>query len=171
MAAPTDPVATEVIPGRVWLGSAQAVADGTTLSSLGITHILCCAAEFADQPYPSSNITRHTLPLLDAAGIRAARSKGLKIPSPKAHAAEIVEGARIVLSWLEAFPGARILVHCAEGRSRSACVIVALHLLREGGQGNASKELLRLQRLRPSVRPLGGLQRLIEMAVAATIVY
>ena len=115
-------LAHEVLPG-VWLGGISAACDVAWLDAKHISSIVNCTNDEAPVPYPPCRLI-HCVPLEDS-------------PDP-AYAPLAVTLLRRGASAVAASTrdGQHVLVHCRQGRSRSAAVLAAALVL--GGVGGRS---------------------------------
>jgi len=75
-------------------------------------------------------------------------TRAMTLPTAK----QLVEGVRHIEEQLEANPGHRVLVHCQDGRTRSAMLILAWYMSRADNEASSPMELvLRIKAQRPSV--------------------
>jgi atypical dual specificity phosphatase len=137
----------DLITETIAIGNHVEAGDAELLASLGITGLLCLAADRM-RAAPPAGIEKDSWPLLDGAG----------------NTRSDLEGALRKLERL-ASRHTRVLVHCNAGRSRS-CALVALFLARREKLAFAVA-LARVAARRPSmgVAPalLDSLESLVEL--------
>jgi protein-tyrosine phosphatase len=104
---PAPPV-SEIIP-RLYIGDLSFAESASSLSSLGITHILSAMRGNVDIS-ASSRVKRLQIPLDDL---------------PFAELAGHLPDTTSFIREAMAHPDARVLVHCVQGVSRSASVVAA----------------------------------------------
>ena len=101
------PVMSEIVENKLFLSSAMVAGDKPKLQSYGITHILNLAGDTVGQPFPG-NFKYLSLRVKDA------KSEDLLTLFPSCF--DFIESGMRGSS--------RILVHCVEGVSRSATVVI-----------------------------------------------
>ncbi len=133
--------ADEVFP-RVFVGSAMAASDLTALKRRGIDAVLSVGTKFDERMY------------VDAAHIvkahRVVRAKDL----PEQNLIQFMNASNAWLREQLARPEARVLVHCQQGKSRSASIAVAYLVAQHGFSVDAA--LATLKARRPLVSPNRG---------------
>ncbi|PIA26076.1 hypothetical protein AQUCO_10000030v1 [Aquilegia coerulea] len=106
-----------LITGNLFIGGALAARSVYTLQHLGITHILClCSNEIgqSDSQYPDLFVYKN-FSIFD--------NEDTKISNLFEEASDFIDSVEYL--------GVRVLVHCFEGKSRSATVVLAYLMLRK----------------------------------------
>ena len=93
---------------NLWITPGDVARDYDILREYQITHILNCAEEEPNR-YPKKNVTVIHIPLTDDEDENAMN--------------QIVQGAQILAVWMNT--GAKTIVHCKAGISRSVTVVLA----------------------------------------------
>jgi protein-tyrosine phosphatase len=133
-----DDDVTEVLPGQLYQGSLLSL-EPATLQRLGITHIVNAAAnELKPRVYTHASIAHCNLKLEDSEGAHL-----FNMP------VNLIDAYRFIDKALA--EGGRVLVHCAQGKSRSSSV--TLFYLIKSRQQHVDVALAELQALRPIVKP------------------
>jgi protein-tyrosine phosphatase len=107
------------ITDQIWVGSYGEVCNDQFLDERNITHILCCAEEFALRagfPY-SSNRIGYKIPLVDD-------------KADKNTTGSFLEGASKLNDWIS--DGKNVFVHCFAGMSRSVSVVITYFMVYKG---------------------------------------
>jgi len=107
------------ITDQIWVGSYGEVCNDPFLDERNITHILCCAEEFALRagfPY-SSNRIGYKIPLVDD-------------KADENTMASFLEGASKLNDWIS--DGKNVFVHCFAGMSRSVSVVITYFMVYKG---------------------------------------
>ena len=129
-----DAVACEVVP-RLHIGSVGSAYSRTSLTAAGITHVLCVAANIEPK---HSDIVAHM-----CIAVRDAPEEALSERFDECFA--FIDGA------MSASPTNRVLVHCFQGKSRSATVVTGYLMRTRGLAFTAALALLR--KARPVAQP------------------
>ncbi|KAJ9134318.1 hypothetical protein NKR23_g10275 [Pleurostoma richardsiae] len=137
-----DNTAAQILP-YLYLGSRSSAAPENALAS-GITHIVSIGCRPAGGGHAS--ISYHRISLRD--------NPTEDLHTPARLVAEIIRNAKAKHT------GARVLVHCVAGVSRSAAV-VASYLVEEEGL-SLREALALLIRMRPAVRPNDGFLKQLQ---------
>ncbi|KII88276.1 hypothetical protein PLICRDRAFT_111351 [Plicaturopsis crispa FD-325 SS-3] len=104
-----NPAASEIIP-RLYISDLSIAEDASHLASLGITHVLSAMRGTVAVPSAELRLRCTQVPLEDF---------------PFAELADHLPGTTAFLRDALRDPNARVLVHCAQGISRSASVVAA----------------------------------------------
>lgn len=146
-----EPVVNEIVPG-VYLADLAAAESSKLLGELGITHVLSAMRGSVALP-PSFAST-------DVGGQPSHLQVGLE-DNPFAELAEhLPETTAFLKSALATGPNARVLVHCVQGVSRSASVVVG-YLVAEQGLPPA-RALALVKARHPGADPNFGFVRQLE---------
>ena len=165
--------ASQIIPGQVWLGGVFNASDRRQLAELGITHVVCMAAECSnrfEQPKTAAQEgegggEEEDRELSGAAEAALGRT-ALTYWRPSEDlwdepTAEITPHILPALAFIDKARAeqqqARVLVHCVEGVSRSASVVVAL-LMRDR-KLSFDDALKVVQEKRPKAKPNPAFER------------
>lgn len=118
------------ITDQIWLGGSDSTGDASRLRSLGIRHILNCAEDLNDRLGWSDGFTTFHCGMRDGSN------------NPR-----LYHAAASILGAIVEDKSNKVVVHCHEGRSRSAFVI-ALHLVERGmfSDTHAAEEFLKAKR-------------------------
>lgn len=127
---------------RLFLGGALAANAAHTLKALGVTHVLNCTDDLEDAHVGSFEY--HRLPAKDVA------EENLSVH---------FESANAFIAGALSDPANSVLVHCFEGKSRSA-TIVAQYLM-ESTRANLSDTLKGMKAAHPDTKPNEGFMRLL----------
>ena len=130
------------VGNRLFLGGALAANAAHTLKALGVTHVLNCTDDLEDAHVGSFEY--HRLPAKDVA------EENLSVH---------FEGANAFIRGALSDPANSVLVHCFEGKSRSA-TIVAQYLM-ESTRANLSDTLKGMKAAHPDTKPNEGFMRLL----------
>ena len=125
------------------LGGALAANALHTLKALGVTQVLNCTDDLADA-HP------------DAFSFSRVAAKDVKEENLSAH---FDDASAFISEALESDPNAAVLVHCFEGKSRSA-TIVAQHIVRTTRR-SLRETLDELKRAHPDAKPNEGFVKLL----------
>lgn len=140
-------------PGALYLGGFKAAMDSQLLSRLGVTHVVTAAQDLgamwpqwpaAQARNADAGIASLELPWDDAAGQRLERAELART------GAFIAEGRGA---------GGAVLVHCAQGRSRSTVAVLAYLLgmhCEHGGVGSVEEALAFVRERRLMAQPNPG---------------
>jgi len=134
---------SEILEGSLFLGSALAVERQERLDNLGITHVV----SVIDRRVAVPARQEHLWCRID--------------DDPSEDLAPVMREALPFVADAVA-GGGRVLVHCEQGRSRSASVVIA-HLMCARGWG-AQEALRAVQRQRPAVQPNAGFMEQLRRA-------
>jgi atypical dual specificity phosphatase len=129
-----DAAAREVVP-RIYIGSIGSAYSRDSLTASGITHVLCVAANI--EPKHSDIVAHMCISVRDA-------------PEEKL-IDRFDECFAFIDDALSASPTHRVLVHCFQGKSRSATVVTAYLMRSRAIDFSASLALLR--EVRPAAQP------------------
>jgi len=133
-----DDDVTEVLPGQLYQGSLLSI-EPATLERLGITHLVNAAAhELKPPPYTHATIERCNLALEDSVGAHL-----FNMP------VNLIDAYRFIRDALAS--GGRVLVFCAQGKSRSTSVVL-FYMIKTHNQ-HVDTSLANLRLLRPIVKP------------------
>jgi predicted secreted protein len=108
-------VCSEVIDGFMWLGSDLVARDEAMLTKIGITHVVNCAADYSENYFESSGVKYKSYHLKDH--VRE------DISCVFYDAINFIAEARS--------QGGKVYVHCVQGISRSATIILAYKIFSE----------------------------------------
>uniref|UniRef100_A0A7G3AB27 Putative dual specificity protein phosphatase 19 isoform x1 n=1 Tax=Lutzomyia longipalpis TaxID=7200 RepID=A0A7G3AB27_LUTLO len=135
-----DPEAAEILPGKLFLGSQDAV-DVERLLRLGVTHVLSVGIECPILLPPS--IEKHHIACLDV---------------PEYPLYQLVREARVFINV--ARETGSVLVHCNAGISRSVAIVVGYLILEEKIPLAEAMEMVR--RKRPGAKPNDGFMKQLQ---------
>ncbi|KAI0362603.1 phosphatases II [Trametes cingulata] len=150
--APSTPSAlqtlppTEIVP-RLYVGDLCAAESPQVLTTLGITHVL--SAMSGHVALPSASALSHLPPHQSL--------QRLQLPLQDSPFSELAAFLPRATAWIAAAlrdPGARVLVHCAQGVSRSASVAAAFLIAHYGCSPEQAVQLV--QSKRPIAQPNPG---------------
>lgn len=139
-------VCSEVIPGALFISSYQVASDEEALNASNITHIVNTAADVCDNCFPDKF---HYLTYY----LKDANSEDITVLLYR------------TMEWVhEAInKGGRVLVHCREGVSRSATIVIAYLMWRFSLSFEAAHE--RIRQKRPICNPNTGFTcQLLQLA-------
>eukprot|EP00931_Biecheleriopsis_adriatica_P115703 TRINITY_DN91468_c0_g1_i1.p1 TRINITY_DN91468_c0_g1~~TRINITY_DN91468_c0_g1_i1.p1 ORF type:complete len:801 (-),score=129.95 TRINITY_DN91468_c0_g1_i1:10-2412(-) len=139
-------VCSEVVPNALFISSYQVASDEEALSKRGITHIVNTAADICDSCFPE-------------------RFHYLTYYLKDANTEEISLLFYKTLEWIQEAigKGGRVLVHCREGVSRSATMVIAYLMWRFQLSFEAAHEQIR--QVRPICNPNTGFTcQLLQLA-------
>jgi atypical dual specificity phosphatase len=145
------PVASPVIPGRLFLSDFLTAADAPTLKRLKVTHVL----SVLETPPTFSNISKRPL-------------KTLHVDIGDSIGDDILSRLPETTQWITeamAEEDSVVLVHCMMGVSRSATVVCAY--LMASQHLSAANALARVRAVRGIVRPNPAFARQLEAYAAA----
>ena len=147
-----DATPAEVCEG-VWLGSVGAAAHGDALRARGVTHVL--------------TVCDGVPPLDDdeEGGVKFTRATRAVRDAPDAPIEETFDFCFDFIADAVASGGA-VLVHCFQGKSRSA-TICAMYMMRAFG-ASYDDAMTRIRAVRPCARPNSGFERRLR-ALEATL--
>lgn len=124
------PQATEIIP-RVYLSDLGTAQSRATLAALGITHVVSVMHGSVDLPYDVFARTMQ-VPIADM---------------PFADLLPHLENtSKFIQDALASSPNARVLVHCAKGRSRSSSVVAGFLIASRGYSVGQAIEFIQSRR-------------------------
>lgn len=147
-----EPVVNEIVPG-VYLADLAAAESGPLLTRLGITHVLSAMRGSVALP--------PTLARTDAAGGAAHLQVALEDNPFAELAAHLPATTAFLKDALKSSGGnARVLVHCVQGVSRSASVVVG-YLVAEQGLPPA-RAIALVKARHPGAEPNFGFVRQLE---------
>lgn len=144
-------VCSEVIAGALFISSYQVAGDEDALNACGITHIVNTAADVCDNCFPD-------------------KFQYLTYYLKDANSEDITVLLYRTLEWMhEAMHnGGRVLVHCREGVSRSATIVIAYLMWRYSLSFEAAHE--RIRQNRPICNPNTGFTcQLLQLAKRLSI--
>lgn len=133
---------SEIVEGKLYLGSCRAAQDWKVLQQLGITHVINVAASSTwycvNYQEKRQEYVYYHLYLSDV------------------DTENVLQHLNDVYTVIDCavMNGGKVLIHCIQGRSRSAVFVIA-YLMRKFGV-KLSEALLLVQRKRPSVSPNNG---------------
>ena len=136
-------LAPSLVAPRIFLGGALAANARHTLEALGVTHVLNCTDDVADA-HP------------DAFTFARVSAKDIKEEDLSAH---FDDASAFISEALASDPDAAVLVHCFEGKSRSATV-VAQHVVRTTRR-SLRETLDEMTRAHPDTKPNEGFVKLL----------
>ncbi len=140
------PLISEVLDGKLWIGTIVAAQDIHLLNEHRITHIVSFT-QFGEQAnFHKDRIKYHTVSIHDLASSNIGQFLG-----------DAVDFIGSALSN----PIHKVLVHCNQGRSRSA-TIVAAYLISTGLCCSADDAFKLLKSRRPCVNPNDGFKRQLQ---------
>eukprot|EP01043_Picozoa_sp_COSAG02_P042474 COSAG02_NODE_3615_length_6474_cov_4.439059_1_plen_2022_part_00 len=162
--------ASQIIPGQIWLGGVFNATDRRQLTELGITHIVCMAAECSNRFEKQEGEAGEQEGESEAAGA-SPRDAGLTTleywrpaedlwDEPAADITPYILPALAFIDKARADQQARVLVHCVEGVSRSASVVIAL-LMRDR-KLSFDDALKFVQEKRPKAKPNESFQQQVR---------
>ncbi|XP_042408117.1 dual specificity protein phosphatase PHS1-like isoform X1 [Zingiber officinale] len=144
----SDAASTErpsLVTSNLFVGGALAARSKYTLQHLGITHILClCSNEIgqSDSQYPD---------LFQYKNFSISDEEDTDISN-------IFEEASDYIDYVERY-GGKVLVHCFEGKSRSATVVLSYLMLRKGY--TLSEAWSKLKRVHKRAQPNDGFAKIL----------
>jgi hypothetical protein len=178
------PTATTTTTPRLYLGDAVSADCAHVLRRLGVKRVLCCAEELAWPPTTAFFKAAARLGLVDGGGgvaFAAARRRDGG-GAVQAHDLMLLDQFDRAVKWIDGAleaaegdekeqddgsiisddeggttrtaPTSGVLVHCAEGRSRSAAVVAAYLIARKGMSAEEALEAVRKARPCASPKPL-----------------
>lgn len=137
---------TEIIP-RLYVGDLAAAESPQVLATLGITHVL--SATTGHVALPPSSALPHLAP--------HHALQRLQLPLQDSPFSELAAFLPRATAWIAAAlrdPGARVLVHCVQGVSRSSSVAAAFVIAHYGCTPEQAVQLVRTKR--PCAQPNPG---------------
>ncbi|KAA1469308.1 phosphatases II [Dentipellis sp. KUC8613] len=146
--ASLPPPATEILP-RLFISDLHTAEDAAALRALGITHVLSALPGPVRLP-PALALTRYQVPVHD---------------TPFAELAAHLPACTAFIDAALREPGARVLVHCAMGASRSVSVVCAWLVARAGLEPDAAVRFVRERRCGADPNP-GFVMQLHEYAAS-----
>eukprot|EP00435_Cladocopium_sp_Y103_P063109 s298_g24.t1 len=156
-------VCSEVIPGALFISSYQVASDEEALNASNITHIVNTAADVCDNCFPDKF---HYLTYYLKDSYSAQHKRHIKQTCQEdANSEDITVLLYRTMEWVhEAInKGGRVLVHCREGVSRSATIVIAYLMWRFSLSFEAAHE--RIRQKRPICNPNTGFTcQLLQLA-------
>jgi protein-tyrosine phosphatase len=124
------------ITRNIWIGSYKDSCNSEFLEKNDITHILCCAKEFHRLP-KNLDKTKYTYERIPIVEQHVGKLKFIKW---------FRKGSDILDKWVK--EGHHILVHCAQGISRSDSVVLTYFILKRGLTFNSAYRKVKTHRHR-----------------------
>lgn len=124
------------ITDNIWIGSYKDSCNKEFLERNSITHILCCAKDFNGLPknLDKSKYTYKRIPIVEQ---HIEKYKFINW---------FRKGSDILDKWVK--EGRKILVHCAQGISRSDSVVLTYFILKKGLKFNQAYHKVKTHRRR-----------------------
>ena len=141
------PVQNEILTGKIWLGQLGAARNLNWLQSQGITRV-CSVTQWGQGTrfHESAGVVYHVIFIQD-----------------KAHC-NILDHLDAAVAFIDKAvrEGKRVLVHCNQGRSRSATVLTAYFIRHHGTSKPVGEHIRFIKVRRPQVCPNPGFRRQLD---------
>lgn len=143
-----DGTPAQIIPGRLSLGSIGSAFNEAGLKEAGITHILCLC-ENVRVRFPESFVYKRVILSDDGS-----ESSAMHLQQRLTECLDFIDEAQVCL------------VHCAQGKSRSAAVVCAYLMLRQTLSFQQALDLVRI--FRPIAEPNPSFARILQLLSHST---